>query len=43
MTQRVKDLVLSLEQFTSLLWHRFSPWSGDFHMLQVQPKEDGSS
>ena len=25
--QRIKDLVLSL------LWHRFSPWPWNFHML----------
>ena len=30
--QRVKDLVLSL------LWHSFSPWPENFHMLLVWPK-----
>ena len=29
----VKDLMLSL------LWHRFHPWPGNFHMLRVRPKK----
>ncbi len=35
MAQQVKDLALSL------LWLGFSPWSGDFHMPQAQPKKRG--
>ena len=30
----IKDLVSSL-----LLWHRFSPWPGNFHMPQTRPKK----
>ena len=26
------------DQALSLLWHRFSPWPGYFHMPQSQPK-----
>lgn len=37
--QQVKDPVLSLQQLGSLLWLRFKPWLGDFHMLQVWPKK----
>ena len=37
--QPVKDLVLSLQQFGLLLWLRFNLWSGNFHMLWVQPKK----
>ena len=33
MAQQVKDVVLLQ------LWHRFSPWPGNFHMLQVQTKK----
>ena len=33
-----KDLVLLLEHFESLLWHRFNPWPGNFHVPQVWPK-----
>ena len=32
MAQCVKDLVVLL------LWHRFDPWAGNFHMLQAGPK-----
>ena len=39
MVQPVKDLVLSLQQFGLLLWLRFILWSGNFHMLWVQPKK----
>ena len=39
MAQQVKDLVLSLQWLRSLLWHGFSPWPGNFHMLRVQPKK----
>ena len=31
--QRVKDPVLSL------LWERFDPWPGNFHMLECGPKK----
>ena len=34
--QWVKDLV-SLQLPRLLLWHRFDPWPGHFHMLQVKP------
>ena len=33
----VKDLALSQQQLWSLLWHRFSPWPRNFHMLHVGP------
>ena len=33
MAQQVKDLVLSL------LWCRFLPWPGKFHMLCPRPKK----
>ena len=33
MIQWLKDLTLSL------LWLRFSPWPGNFHMPQAQPKK----
>ena len=33
MAQQVKDLVLSLQQLGSLLWHGFDPWLGNFHIL----------
>ena len=46
MVQWVKDPSLSLQQLESLLqltepwpWLRFSPWPGNFHMLQVWQKE----
>ena len=39
MAQQVKDLVLSLQQLGLLLWYRFDPWPGNFHMPQVQPKK----
>ena len=38
MAQRVKDLALSLLWLRLMLWRRFSPWPGSFHMAQVQPK-----
>ena len=34
-----KDLALSLQWLQSLLWSRFDPWPGNFHMLQVQPEK----
>ena len=33
----VKDLVSPLLWLRSLLWRRFEPWPGNFHMLWVQP------
>ena len=38
--QCVQDLALSLQQLGSLLWRRFSPWPGNFHMPQVRPKKE---
>ena len=38
MAQWVKDLVLSLQQLVLLLWHRFDPWPGNFHMLWAKSK-----
>ena len=35
--QRVKDLVLSLQQLKSLLWCGFDLWPRNFHMPQVCP------
>ena len=34
-----KDLALSLQQLGWLLWHRFNPWPGNFHMPQAGPKK----
>ena len=34
MIQWVKDLALSL------LWHRFDPWPGNFHVPQAEPKKN---
>ena len=36
--QWVKDLALLLLRVRSLLWPRFDPWLGKFHMLQHGPK-----
>lgn len=36
--QQAKDLALSPQQLGSPLWRGFSPWPGNFHKLQVQPK-----
>ena len=33
----LKDMALQQLQCRSQLWFRFSPWPGNFHMLQVQP------
>ena len=35
----LKNLALSLLQLGSLLWHRFEPWPGNFHMLWVPSKK----
>ena len=32
--QRVKDPAFSLQHLESLLWCKFSPWLGNFRMLQ---------
>ena len=40
--QWVKDLVLSLMQLWSLLWHRFDLWPRNFHMPWAWPKEKKS-
>ena len=37
MAQQVKGPALSLQQLRSLLWLRFDPWPGNFHMPQAQP------
>ena len=42
MAQQVKDLVLSLQWLWLLLWHRFSPWPGNFHMQQASQKKESS-
>ena len=39
LAQQVKDLALSLMCLTLLLWHRFNPWRGNFHMPQAWPKK----
>ena len=39
MAQQVKDPVLSLQQLRLLPRHSFHPWTGNFHMPQVQPKK----
>ena len=40
MAQLVKELALSLQWLGMLLWLGFSPWPGNVHMLQVQPKRE---
>ena len=37
--QQVKDLVSSLQQLGSLLWHGFDPWPRNFRMWQVWQKK----
>ena len=37
--QWVKDQALSLQWFGLLLWGRFDPGPGNFHMLQAWPKK----
>ena len=39
MAQWVKDLLLPLQWFRLLPWHRFDPWPRNFYMLQAQPKQ----
>ena len=36
---QVKNLALSLQWLGLLLWCRFYPWPGNFHVLWVQPKK----
>ena len=39
--QWVQDLVLSLQQLGSLLWRRFDPWPGNFHVPpQLRKKKE---
>ena len=38
MAQQVGDPVFSLLWLRMLLWHGFAPWPGNFHMMQVWPK-----
>ena len=38
--QWVKDLMLSLLWLRQLLWHKFNPWPGNFHMLHVWPQKN---
>ena len=40
MAQQLKDLALSLHWLRLLLWHRFDPWPGTFHMPCVWPKKN---
>ena len=37
--QWVKDPALSLQKPESLLWYRFDPWPGNFHMLRAWQKK----
>ena len=39
MVQGVKNPALSLQWLGSLLWLRFDPWPGNFHMPQAQQKK----
>ena len=39
MVQQVKDLVLSLQQLGSLLWHKLDSWPRNFHMPWAWPKK----
>ena len=38
--QWVKDPALSLLRLKSLLWCRFDPWSRNFHLPRMQPKNN---
>ena len=38
MAQQVKDPTLSLQWLRLLLWLRFDPWPGNFHMLRSSQK-----
>lgn len=37
--QWVKDLELSLQRLSLLLWRVFNTWPGNFQMLLVRPKK----
>ena len=39
MAQQVKDLVLSLQWRSSMLWCGLDLWPRNFHMLQAWPKK----
>ena len=39
MAQKVEDPALSLQWLGLLLWLRFDPWPGHFHMSQAEPKK----
>ena len=39
MAQQVKNLDLSLQQLVLLLYCRFYPWPGNFHVPLVWPKK----
>ena len=39
MPQQAKDPVLSMLWLESLLWLRFDPWPGNFHISWTQPKK----
>ena len=39
--QQIKDLTLSLQQLSLLLWHRFDLWLGNFHLLWLWQKKKG--
>ena len=43
MVQQIKDPALSLQQLASLLWLRFHPWPGHFHVLQAWEKKVAST
>ena len=43
MAQQLKDPALSLQQLGSLLYLRFYPRPGNFHVLQVRPKKKKKS
>ena len=38
MAERVKDLALSLQQLSLVLWCESDPWPRNFHMLWVHQK-----
>ena len=38
MAQKVEDPVLQWQELGLLLWHGFSPWPGNFHMIKSTAK-----
>ena len=40
MAQQVKDPMLSLQRYGSLLRRGFSPWPRNFHVQRAQPKKN---